>query len=71
MMTWLKFEKIEGNTCNSCGQTGINQWFDQDGMTIYSWQKPKTKPCDRCHSDEYDLWQRGFSVEVNGKSLRK
>lgn len=53
MMTWLKLDKIEGNDCNSCNQTGIIQWFDCDGMTIYSWQKPSTAPCAACQPEKH------------------
>lgn len=31
--------------CKSCKGHGRLEWFDNDGMTIYSWQKPKSKPC--------------------------
>lgn len=71
MMTWLKFDKLEGNNCNSCGQTGINQWFDQDGMTIYFWQKPNTSPCKKCQLDKYELYRAGQRVDVNGWGMYK
>lgn len=46
MMTFKEYPKQDGNTCTKCNGTGVIQWFDCDGMTIYSWQKPKTKKCD-------------------------
>lgn len=46
MMNFKQYPKQEGNTCRECAGTGIIQWFDCDGMTIYHWQKPKTKQCD-------------------------
>lgn len=43
--TFHKYPKQEGNDCKECEGTGVLQWFDIDGCTIYSWQKPKTAPC--------------------------
>jgi rRNA-processing protein FCF1 len=34
--------------CVVCNDTGIMQYHDIDGMTIYSWQPYKTKPCTYC-----------------------
>lgn len=69
MITWFRFKKIEGNDCNDCGCTGINQWFDCDGQTIYSWQKPNLKPCETCQYDKYLLWKKHQSVRVNGTTM--
>jgi len=34
--------------CSVCKDTGIMEYFELDGMTIYRWQKPLKKPCRYC-----------------------
>lgn len=50
MMLFNKYPKI--NDCKKCEGTGILQWFDIDGGTIYNWMKPNTKTCDLCGGEK-------------------
>jgi hypothetical protein len=34
--------------CSVCKDTGIMEYFEIDGTTIYRWQKPLKKPCTYC-----------------------
>lgn len=32
--------------CLKCKDTGVIEYHEIDGMTIYRWQKPLKRPCD-------------------------
>lgn len=50
----MYFPKIESKKdpkdiiCNHCKDTGVEYYFELDGMTIYSWQKPLQRKCSHC-----------------------
>ena len=48
----LKMTQETKPTCSYCKDTGIMEYFELDGMTIYRWQKPLKKPCRFCEASK-------------------
>ena len=40
--------EVQKFKCFCCKDTGIEEYFEIDGQTIYSWMKPKKRKCKYC-----------------------